>query len=51
MPRRYLDYRNWISFNQFGDLNRFISTVAMITFAVQLLFVFNFSTPFSRDEG
>jgi cytochrome c oxidase subunit I len=42
MPRRYLDYSNWISFNQFGDLNRFISTVAMITFAVQLLFVFNF---------
>jgi cytochrome c oxidase subunit I len=42
MPRRYLDYSNWISFNQFGGLNRFISTVAMITFAVQLLFVFNF---------
>jgi cytochrome c oxidase subunit 1 len=42
MPRRYLDYSNWVSFNQFGDLNRFISTVAMITFAVQLLFVFNF---------
>ncbi|HEV9038076.1 MAG TPA: cbb3-type cytochrome c oxidase subunit I, partial [Puia sp.] len=42
MPRRYLDYSNWISFNQFGDLNRFISTVAIITFAVQLLFVFNF---------
>jgi len=42
MPRRYLDYSNWISFNQFGGLNRFISTVAMIVFAVQLLFVFNF---------
>ena len=42
MPRRYLDYRAWISFNQFEDLNRFISTVAMVTFAVQLLFVFNF---------
>ena len=42
MPRRYLDYRSWLSFNQFGDLNRFISTVAMIVFAVQLLFVFNF---------
>lgn len=42
MPRRYWDYSNWISFNQFGDLNRFISTVAMIVFAVQLLFVFNF---------
>jgi cytochrome c oxidase subunit 1 len=42
MPRRYLDYSQWISFNQFGGLNRFISTVAVITFAVQLLFIFNF---------
>ena len=42
MPRRYLDYSNWLSFNQFGDLNRFISTVAMVVFAAQLLFVFNF---------
>jgi cytochrome c oxidase subunit I len=42
LPRRYMDYSNWVSFNQFGDLNRFISTVAMITFAVQLLFIFNF---------
>jgi cytochrome c oxidase subunit 1 len=42
MPRRYLDYRSWISFNMFADLNRFISTVAMIVFAAQLLFVFNF---------
>ena len=42
MPRRYLDFSQWISFSQFGGLNRFISTVAMITFAVQLLFVFNF---------
>jgi len=42
MPRRYLDYSNWLSFNQFGGLNQFISTVAMVVFAVQLLFVFNF---------
>ena len=42
MPRRYYDYSIWVSFNQFGDLNRFISTVAMIVFAVQLLFLFNF---------
>jgi cytochrome c oxidase subunit 1 len=42
MPRRYLDYSNWSSFNMFGDLNKFISTVAMIVFAAQLLFVFNF---------
>ncbi len=42
MPRRYTDYSNWHSFNMFADMNRFISTVAMIVFAVQLLFVFNF---------
>jgi cytochrome c oxidase subunit I len=42
LPRRYLDYRSWISFDQFGGLNQFISTVALITFSVQLLFVFNF---------
>jgi cytochrome c oxidase subunit 1 len=42
MPRRYLDYSNWLSFNQFHDLNKFISTVAMVVFAVQLLFIFNF---------
>jgi cytochrome c oxidase subunit 1 len=42
MPRRYLDYSTWESFKQFAELNRFISTVAMIVFAVQLMFVFNF---------
>lgn len=42
MPRRYYDYSIWESFKRFGELNRFISTVAMIVFAVQLLFLFNF---------
>lgn len=42
MPRRYLDYSIWESFKQFAELNKFISTVAMIVFAVQLMFVFNF---------
>jgi cytochrome c oxidase subunit 1 len=42
MPRRYLDYSSWESFKQFAELNKFISTVAMIVFAVQLMFVFNF---------
>ncbi len=42
MPRRYYDYSSWESFKQFGGLNEFISFVAMIVFAVQLLFVFNF---------
>jgi len=42
MPRRYYDYSSWESFKQFGGLNEFISFVAMIVFAVQLLCVFNF---------
>lgn len=42
MPRRYLDYSNWESFKQFAELNKFISTVAIVVFAVQLMFVFNF---------
>ncbi|MBR2649434.1 MAG: cbb3-type cytochrome c oxidase subunit I [Sediminibacterium sp.] len=42
MPRRYYDYSVWESFKQFADLNRFISTVAMIVFAVQILFLVNF---------
>lgn len=42
MPRRYMDYSNWISFNQWGGLNRMISMVAIIVFGAQLLFVFNF---------
>jgi cytochrome c oxidase subunit I len=42
MPRRYYDYSSWESFKQFGGLNEFISFIAMIVFASQLLFVFNF---------
>lgn len=42
MPRRYTDFSNWESFKNFGEMNRFISTVAMIVFVVQLLFIFNF---------
>jgi cytochrome c oxidase subunit I len=42
MPRRYLDFSEWHSFNKFQSLNMMISTVAMIVFAAQLLFVFNF---------
>jgi cytochrome c oxidase subunit 1 len=42
MPRRYYDYSIWESFKQFVELNRFISTVAMIVFAVQILFLINF---------
>lgn len=42
MPRRYYDYSIWESFKQFGGLNQFISTVALIVFATQILFLFNF---------
>ena len=42
MPRRYYDFSNWESFKMFGGLNEFISVVAMIVFAAQLLFIFNF---------
>lgn len=42
VPRRYLDFSGWTSFNQFDGLNRFISIVTIMVFAVQLLFVFNF---------
>lgn len=42
MPRRYYDYSNWESFKMFGGLNEFISFVALIVFATQLLFLFNF---------
>src|SRR5215218_2517897 len=42
VPRRYLDRSLWTSFNQFGDLNKMISIVSIIVFAVNLMFVFNF---------
>jgi cytochrome c oxidase subunit 1 len=42
MPRRYYDYSSWESFKQFAELNRFISTILIITFATQILFIFNF---------
>lgn len=42
VPRRYLDKRGWVSFNQFQDLEKMITIVSIIVFAVQLMFVFNF---------
>jgi cytochrome c oxidase subunit I len=42
VPRRYLDFRLWSSFNQFDNLNRMITVVSFMVFAVQLLFVANF---------
>ncbi len=42
IPRRYLDKSGWASFNQFGELDKMITVVSIIVFAVQLMFVFNF---------
>jgi cytochrome c oxidase subunit 1 len=42
VPRRYLDLRPWHNFNKFDDLNKMITIVSIIVFAVQLMFVFNF---------
>ena len=42
VPRRYLDFSGWTSFNKFDDLNKMISIVTIVVFAVNLAFVFNF---------
>lgn len=42
MPRRYLDKSSWVSFGDFKDLDKMITVVSIIVFAVQLMFVFNF---------
>lgn len=42
VPRRYYDYSAWESFKMFEGLNTFISYVAIVAFAVQFLFIFNF---------
>jgi cytochrome c oxidase subunit I len=42
VPRRYLDFRLWSSFNHFQDLNIMITWASIVVFAAQLMFVFNF---------
>jgi cytochrome c oxidase subunit I len=43
VPRRYLKFDSFTSFaGKFDDLNRMISIVSIIVFAVNLMFVFNF---------
>ena len=42
VPRRYLDFSLWTSFNQFDNLNKMITVFTFMVFAVQLLFVGNF---------
>src|SRR5689334_9454870 len=42
VPRRYLDLSSWSFGTTFADLDKMITVVSIIVFAVQLLFVFNF---------
>lgn len=42
IPRRYLDKSGWHSFNQFVELDKMITVVTIVVFAVQLMFIFNF---------
>jgi cytochrome c oxidase subunit 1 len=42
IPRRYLDLSQWHNFNKFVELNKMITIVSIIVFAVQLMFIFNF---------
>ena len=42
VPRRYLDLSSWHNFNKFVELNKMITIVSIIVFAVQLMFIFNF---------
>lgn len=42
MPRRYYDFSQWETFKQFGSLNEVITIASILSFALQLLFVFNF---------
>lgn len=41
-PRRYYSFTNFDAFSSFTDLNMFISIAAILTFAGQFVFLFNF---------
>lgn len=41
-PRRYYSFTSFDAFSTFADLNLFISVAAIITFAAQFIFLFNF---------
>ena len=41
-PRRYYSFTNFDAFSTFTDLNSFISIAAILTFAAQIIFIFNF---------
>jgi cytochrome c oxidase subunit I len=42
VPRRYYSFDTFDAFKDFGDTNKFITTAAIIVFALQVLFVVNF---------
>jgi cytochrome c oxidase subunit 1 len=50
MPRRYYDFSMWTTFNQWEGLNTFISAVAIVVFATQLVFVWNFFYSIFRGD-
>lgn len=41
-PRRYYSFTNFDTFNSFTDLNMFVSVAAILAFAAQFIFLFNF---------
>ena len=41
-PRRYYSFTSFETFNTFGDLNSLVSIAAILTFAAQFIFLFNF---------
>lgn len=41
-PRRYYSFTNFDAFSGFTDLNMFVSIAAILTFAAQVVFAFNF---------
>jgi cytochrome c oxidase subunit I len=53
LPRRYYSFTVFQSFHGFADLNIFITIASLITFAAQLIFLFNFfySIFFGRKAG
>ncbi|MBK8081891.1 MAG: cbb3-type cytochrome c oxidase subunit I [Saprospiraceae bacterium] len=42
VPRRYFSFESFDAFKHFADLNKFITIFAIISFALQLVFVINF---------
>ncbi len=50
MPRRYFEFEGWVSFNQFEGLNEFISAIAILSFAAQLVFLYNFFSSIFKGE-